>query len=123
MNLDEIFRERARRQPDHAAICGPTPDDRLSYLDLDRAIDATACRMQSAGIRRGHCVGLHVPSGVWYIVCTYAAWRCGACVVPLPTELTNIEKADITAKIAIDAVITTRETSGERVAAAFRSAG
>jgi long-chain acyl-CoA synthetase len=108
MNLDDLFRESVRRQPDHAAVCGPKSDDRWSYRDLDRAIDAAAGRLQAAGVRPGHCVGLHVPSGVSYIVCTYAAWRCGACVVPMPTELTSVEKADIAARIALDALITDR---------------
>src|SRR5262245_7491385 len=105
MNLDHLFRETARRQPDHAAICGPKPSDRLSYRGLASAMEAAATRLRAAGVRPGHCVGLHVPSGVSYIVCTYAAWRCEACVVPLPTELTAVEKADITGIIALDAVI------------------
>lgn len=119
MNLDDLFRETARRQPDHPAICGPRPDDRLSYADLDRAIGAAAQRLRMGGVRPGDCVGVHVPSGASYIVCTYAAWRCGACVVPLPTELTAVEKAEITGNIALDAVLTARGTPAQRVAAAF----
>src|ERR671931_1594751 len=119
MNLDDLFRETARRKPAHAAICGPGPGDRLSYRELDRAVGAVAGRLRAAAVRPGDCVGLHVPSGAPYIVCTYAAWRCGACVVPLPAELTAAEKADVAGTIALDAVITACGTPAERAAAAF----
>src|SRR5262249_31494389 len=85
INLDQIFRRTAHRQPAHPALIGP--GEGLSYRGLDDAIAAAADALSRAGLRAGHCVGLHLPSGVDYIVFTYAAWRCGGCVVPVPTEL------------------------------------
>ena len=78
MNLADDFRQTARRQPAHPAVLGPGPDDRLSYRELDEAVRAAGECLWRAGVRPGDCVGLHVPSGIGYIVCTYAAWRSGA---------------------------------------------
>jgi long-chain acyl-CoA synthetase len=104
LNLYELFHETARRQPGRPALLGPGADA-LTYAALDDAIQRAACRLRAAGVSPGDCVGLLVPSGADYIVGTYAAWSCGACVVPIPVELKPNEKEDIFRAIAIDWVI------------------
>ena len=52
-------------------------------------------------MREGDSVGLHCPSGVHYIINTYAIWRCGASVVPIPNELAAPEKQTILRTIAL----------------------
>jgi long-chain acyl-CoA synthetase len=106
MNLYDAFRATSRRQPAAPALLGPRPGDRLSYWELAEAIEAAADRLHHAGLRPGDCVGLHCPSGADYIVLTYAVWRCGGCVVPIPVELTDREKQEICQTIALALVIT-----------------
>src|SRR5262245_16787745 len=106
MSLYDVFRDTARRQPAEFALLGPGPDDRLSYRQLAEAIDAAADRLHGAGLRPGACVGLHCPSGADYIILTYAVWRCGGCVVPIPVELADPEKQEICRTIALTLVIT-----------------
>jgi long-chain acyl-CoA synthetase len=103
MNLDDVFRHTARRQPDRPAILGPGGG--LSYRALDEAIDAAGAALRTAGLCPGGCVGLHVRSGTGYIVLNYAVWRCGGCVVPIPVEFTPPEKQEICREIALDWVI------------------
>jgi long-chain acyl-CoA synthetase len=105
MNLDDIFRDTARRQPGKPAVLGPDPGDGLSYRRLDEAVGAAADGLRQAGLRPGGCVGLHLPSGASYIVFTYAVWRCGGCVIPVPVELAAPEKQEICREIAVDLVI------------------
>ena len=105
MNLYDVFRETARRQPARPALLGPGPADALSYARLDERIRTAAERLERAGVRAGHCVGLHCPSGADYIVLTYALWRCGCCAVPIPTELAAGEKQTVCREIALDFVI------------------
>lgn len=107
IDLDGLFRQTARKQPDHPAIVGPG-DRETSYAELDRAIDQTAQRLQQAGVKRGDCVGLHYPSGAQYIVLNYAAWRLDACVVPVATELAVPEKQELCREIALDWLISPR---------------
>ncbi|MCI0638717.1 MAG: acyl--CoA ligase [Gemmataceae bacterium] len=106
INLYDVFCETAGNQPTEPALLGPGPGDRLSYGQLTDAIDAAAERLQVAGLRPGDCVGLHCPSGVDYIILTYAVWRCRACVVPIPVELADPEKQEICRTIALTHVIT-----------------
>lgn len=102
VNMDRLFRETARRQPAHPAIVGPDENRMMTYGELDQAIDQTARRLREAGVEAGDCVGVHYPSGSEYIVLTYALWRCGACAVPLATELARAEKEEICREIALD---------------------
>jgi long-chain acyl-CoA synthetase len=106
MNLYDTFRATSRRQPDAPALVGPHLGNGLCYRQLAEAIDATADRLHVAGLRPGDCVGLHCPSGVDYIILTYAVWRSGGCVVPFPVELADREKQEICRTIALTRVIT-----------------
>lgn len=105
MNMDSMFRERARQQPDHPAIL--TADRTISYSELDAAIERAARELQLAGVDSRSCVGLHVPSGIEYIVLSFAAWRLDACIVPIPIECSDEEKAEICRNIAIDWILAT----------------
>jgi long-chain acyl-CoA synthetase len=104
--LYEQFRRTAAAQPDHAAILGPRPDASLSYRALDAAICQASEQLTAAGVQAGHCVGLHYPSTTEYIIYTYAIWRLGGCVVPVPMELAAPEKTEICQRLALDYVIT-----------------
>jgi long-chain acyl-CoA synthetase len=106
MNLYQLFCETAARQGTHPAILGPREDSAISYRDLDAAICATSDQLAACGIRPGQCVGLHLPSSQDYITYTYALWRCGACVVPLPMELAAAEKSEICQTLSLEWAIT-----------------
>jgi long-chain acyl-CoA synthetase len=101
VNLYDLFAATARRQPDRPAVLGPGPDDLLTYRALDEAVVEAAARLRGAGVRPGDCVGLHCPSGAAYIAYTYAVWRVGGCVVPVPVELAAPEKCDVLRTISV----------------------
>jgi long-chain acyl-CoA synthetase len=105
MNLYEVFAATAQRQLAHAAIVGPNDNDAITYAALDDAISLAAAALQEAGVRPGDAVGLHCPSGAAYIILTYAVWKCGGCVVPIPTELTDAEKQEICREISLSFLI------------------
>ena len=101
MNLYDIFAETVRRQPAHLAIVGPRDTVSMSYSELDSAIGQAATVLQKAGVGKGNCIGLNYSSGAEYIILTYAVWKCGGCVVPIPTELTATEKSEICREISL----------------------
>jgi long-chain acyl-CoA synthetase len=123
MNLYDLFHETARRQPEHPAILGPSQDTALTYSGLDEAIRAAASRLRKAGVQPGDCVGLHHPSGSPYIVLTYAAWQCGACVVPVATELAAEEKREICREISLDYILSSPGTAAFAEPFRLRPAG
>ncbi|MGH7202781.1 MAG: class I adenylate-forming enzyme family protein, partial [Planctomycetaceae bacterium] len=105
-NLDGLFRETAAARPAHPAIVRTGSGEAVTYRQLDDTINTIAERLRNAGVRPGHCVGLHVGSGLEYIVLNYAIWRCGGCVVPIAVELTDDEKQEIVRRIALEFVLT-----------------
>ena len=113
MNLVELLDATAARQPEHPAIIGPADDENLSYAQFRTWVDETAELLSGHGVRKGHCVGLHCPSGRNYICLTYAIWRLGACVVPIPTELSAEEKMRVCEGIALDYILSDRGGKGK----------
>src|ERR1700722_5238214 len=101
MNLYDVFAETVRRQPAHLAIVGSRDNVSMTYSELDGVIGQAAAVLQRAGVGKGNCVGLNCSSGAEYIILTYAVWKCGGCVVPIPTELTATEKREICREISL----------------------
>lgn len=111
MNLDQLFQESAARHPNHPAII-KVAGERLSYAELDQRIEQIAGELQQRGVTTGITVGLHCDSGLDYIVLTYAIWRCGACVVPIPIELAPVEKQRILQYIHLHQLLSSETTAG-----------
>lgn len=103
MNLFDLFLQTAERLPDHPLII--TATERYTYREFERQIAALVVKLQAQGIGPGGCIGLHYPNSPDYIRLTYAIWGCGACVVPIPVELSAPEKAQIFHHIYMDKVL------------------
>jgi long-chain acyl-CoA synthetase len=110
-NLDDVFRQMARVQPGAPAVLGPGRGDALTYGALDALVNQFARSFESAGVKAGTCVGVHAPNGAAYIAATYAAWRCGACAVPVPVELAAPEKNRLLSSVAIDFIASPPRTA------------
>lgn len=108
MNLVDLLDATAARQPQHLALVGPDEGASLTYAALKALVDDTAATLAHLGVQRGHCVGLHCPSGRDTIRLTYALWRLGACVVPIPSELSAEEKLRVCQGIALDGLLLDR---------------
>src|SRR5262245_50361418 len=104
MNLYELFHKTAERQPERPAFLTSGAAGGLSYAAVDDAMVRAAARLREAGVMPGDCVGLHCASGANYVISTYAAWCCGACVVPIPIELASAEKERLLRTVGIDYV-------------------
>ena len=109
LNLAECFFRRAEQQPDHALILGQDPGQTTRYCEFRLEVLQLARQLAETGVGRGDNIGLHHRSGRDYIAFIYAVWACGACVTPLPLELTAPEKREIFQHIHIDAVISGAE--------------
>ncbi len=105
-NLFEVFRQMAKRRPRQIALVDCDLQECMSYGELLEEVERFAQCLQRGKLRAGQCIGLHVPSGRNYILATYAAWKCGVCVVPIPMELSTLEKQLICASIAQHGMLT-----------------
>jgi len=105
LNLFDVFCQTVEKQPEHIAIYGPQGDQSYTYRELKELIENTADKFRQAGLAPGKTLGLHYGSGVEYITLTYAAWCCGACVVPIAVELMPPEKRRIFKEIGLDLLV------------------
>ncbi|WP_310598879.1 AMP-binding protein [Desulfobulbus sp.] len=65
-------------------------EDRLSYLDLDRRVDAMAVGLHRLGLRCGDRVLLQLPNSTAFVVTAFALFRLG--VVPVMMMMANRER-------------------------------
>ena len=64
-SVPDWLRSRAASTPDRLALlAAPSSEGRLSFADLDRAVDGMAAGLEAAGVRRGELVALLARAGV-----------------------------------------------------------
>lgn len=108
MNLYDVFLQMAENQPDHPIVV--TAAGEFSYRSVRNQVQYYVARLRELGVAPGDLIGLHYANSLEYISLTYAIWGCGACVVPIPIELSAQEKRQIFHDICIDAVLSRSET-------------
>ena len=80
-NLDAVLRESvALRQ---AAPALEEGERRMSYRELDQAVNRVATGLQAHGIESGERVALFVGNRLEYTVLLFGIWRLGAIAVPI----------------------------------------
>ena len=110
MHLTDLLDTTARRWPQKPALIeGSTV---LSYAGLLERVDSFAAQLRAQSLAPGKRVGLHFPDGPAYVALTYALWRVGAVVVPVPQECTEEEISAITSSMELDAMITLKPGLG-----------
>ena len=88
----------AEEHPESTAIVFAGPDGRerrLSWAELDTASTAGAhllLAIMSAEPSAGDRIAIALPSGPEHFIATYAAWKLGACAVPLRWDLPEWER-------------------------------
>lgn len=110
MNLVELLERSARTWPDRTAFI--EGDEAVSYAALAGQVDRRAALLRIQSLPPGCRVGLHLPNSVRYVAWTFALWRVGAVVVPIPMESTTEEVAAISASMQLELVLTHRQESG-----------
>jgi acyl-CoA synthetase (AMP-forming)/AMP-acid ligase II len=99
----------ATRFADRDAVV--TPEDRLTYAELDRHSRALAARLVRAGAAKGTKVGILFPNGIPWVLSWAAVTRIGAVAVPVntfyrPPELVRfLRHSDVHILIGVDRFI------------------
>ncbi len=100
-----------RLHPDAIAItlaCQDGTEDRLAWVELDRWVNRLARLMASRGVGPATmvCVGLY--NSLEHYAATIAAWRLGACTLPLSPRMPDVEFRGITGLVENRLVIADR---------------
>ena len=99
-----LLRHACEHHPQNLAVA--TPDERLTYEDLDRRSARLAALLVTRGVGKGTQVGLLLPNGVAWVVSWAAVTRIGAVVAPVntfsktPEMATMLRHADVQLLIA-----------------------
>ncbi len=85
--LDHFLSNSAAKYPEHtatifgAAVGSRVLDAKLTYHELNEAVDRFAVGLQQLGVRQGDRVAIQLPNCPQFIIAAYATWRLGAIVV------------------------------------------
>ena len=81
MNVADLLADSAQKAPDRTAVIAPDPRggwQRISYRQLDTAVDAHAIALRLHGVEPGELALVMVPAGISLITLFYALLRLGA---------------------------------------------
>ena len=99
-----LLRHAVAHHPDDLAVA--TPDERVTYAELDARSAALAARLVRLGVGKGSRVGTLMPNGVAWVVAWAAITRIGAVSTPVntfskaPELATMLRHADVQVLIA-----------------------
>ena len=110
MNLTELLEQTAERWPDKLAVIEGNTS--LSYAGLLARTAVLAAQLQPFQIFPGSRVGLCFPNSINYVALTFALWRIGAVVVPIPTEYPESEVNTIAETMRLSAIISWQPRPG-----------
>jgi len=91
-SMSDWLRQRASLSPDRLALQTGN-DARLTYQELDAAVDAMSAGLAETGARAGDIVALLAQNGAGYAQAVHAISRTGAVLMPLNLRLTPAELA------------------------------
>jgi long-chain acyl-CoA synthetase len=95
LNFADILRDTAQRHGERPALVDG--DRRLTWSELDQAVDRTAQGLAAAGLVPGYRVLLLVANSIEFVTSYLGILRAGLVAVPLNTGLTKAEVATVTA--------------------------
>jgi long-chain acyl-CoA synthetase len=85
--LDRLLTDTTAKHPDHSAIIfgamvgSRLMDAKMTYRQLDDAVNRFAAGLQEMGVEKGDRVAIMLPNCPQFIIAAYATWRIGAIVV------------------------------------------
>jgi fatty-acyl-CoA synthase len=91
--IGDVLAREARRVPQREAVV--FKGVRLTYAELDAAVDRWAAALQRHGVRHGDRLALLAPNSDGFLLCFFAGLRLGAILVPVNTRLAAPEVAHI----------------------------
>src|SRR5262245_28747137 len=97
------LRHSAKAFPDRPAV--EWRNDTLTYRELDALSDAVAATLSTAGIGRGHRVGLYMPKTHKSLVAMLGISKAGAAYVPIDPHGPARRAAYILGDCAVSAVV------------------
>ncbi len=119
-NLASILRTSARRAPEQPAIV--TPDETITYAQLDARSDAVAAGLIRDGLNPGDAVGLQLPNVPEFAVALHGILKAGGVAIPINTMYKALEMGHALHDASARHLITI-DTAADEAATALAAAG
>lgn len=100
-----LLRHAIEHHPDNLAVA--TPDERMTYAELDEASKVLSAHLVRLGVGKGSRVGTLLPNGVGWVVAWAAITRIGAISTPVNTFYKTPELATMLRHADVQVVIAT----------------
>lgn len=107
--MRDLIAHQRHAAPDAVALINAETGERRRYAELHEAVERTAGRLWSLGLRPGDQLGVLADTSPAFARLIHAAWRIGAVLVPLHARLSESElreqcrQVDLTILVADDA--------------------
>jgi long-chain acyl-CoA synthetase len=102
MNLADILAATAARHGSRPAVTDVRAARSLTYASLRAEAEHVARFLVAAGVKPGQRIGLLAPNGLAYIPAAFGLLAAGACLVPLASNLTDAERAQIVDEVELN---------------------
>jgi acyl-CoA synthetase (AMP-forming)/AMP-acid ligase II len=102
MNLTEFLHASAARYAERPAVTDVRSGGVLRYGDLGREAAHVTAFLRAQGVEPGQRIGLLAPNGLAYLPAAFGLLDTGACLVPLASNLTPAEIAQILSEVDVN---------------------
>ena len=102
MNLAELLFATAERHSPRRAVTDVRSGRSVSYGQLAREVERLAAFLKTEGVGPGQRIGLLAPNDLTYLPAAFGVLAAGACFVPLASNLTPTEIAEIVREVQLN---------------------
>lgn len=102
MNLVDLLYASAERYASCRALTDVRSGRSLSYGQLVREAQRVAAFLKTRGVENGQRIGLLAPNDLAYVPAAFGLLAAGACLVPLASNLTPTEIAEIVREVQLN---------------------
>src|SRR2546426_8829649 len=102
MNLVELLYSSAERHSSRRALTDVRSGRCLSCGQRARGTQRVAALLKPEGVERGQRIGLLAPNDLAYVPAAFGLLAAGACMVPLASNLTPAETAEIVREVQLN---------------------
>src|SRR3989454_5137186 len=102
MNLVELLYSSAERHSSRRALTDVRSGRCLSCGQRARGTQRVAALLKTEGVERGQRIGLLAPNDLAYVPAAFGLLAAGACMVPLASNLTPAETAEIVREVQLN---------------------
>jgi hypothetical protein len=118
--LDELLLAAVERRPDAPALTDPPdryrftdgPPRRLTFAEVDRAVNALAAHLRACGLPLDSVIGLQLPNTVESVIALLGVLRAGLIAAPLPLLWRQAEAVEALSRVGARGLITSRLIGG-----------